>query len=191
MVRDMEYKIKARVSNRHVHLTKEVYEKLFDEEITVRNYLNQIGEFASNETVTIRNGDKKIENVRVLGPFRNYNQVEISKLDARTLGLNPPVRRSGDLADSLNITLETKKGQVEVKGLIIANRHVHINTKDADFYKVKNGDMVDIKIDGEKKGIIEAMVKVSDNGYYELHLDTDDANAFLLNDNDEVTMNVR
>ncbi len=187
----MEYKIKARISNRHVHLTKEVYDKLFDDKLKVRNYLNQEGEFASTKTLTISSGDKKIENVRVLGPFRPYNQIEVSKLDARNLGLNPPVRRSGDLDDSLDITLETPKDKVTVKGLIIANRHVHINTKDASNYGVKDGDMVNIQIGGEKKGIIEAMVKVSDNGYYELHLDTDDANAFLLNDNDEVTMIVK
>ena len=184
----MEYKVKARVSNRHVHLTKEVYDKLFDEEITIRNNLNQIGEFASNETLTIRVGDKKIENVRVLGPFRPYNQIEISSLDARTLGVNPPVRRSGDLSDSSNVTLETSKGSITVNGLIIANRHVHVNTKDASKYGVADGDMVKVKIDGEKSGIIDVMVKVSDNGFYELHLDTDDANAFLLNDGDEVTL---
>lgn len=184
----MEYKVNARISNRHVHLTKETYELLFDEEITKRNDLNQIGEFASNQTLTIRNGDKVINNVRVLGPFRTYNQIEISKKDARTLGLNPPVRRSGDLKDSLNITLETNKNSIEIKGLIIANRHVHINTLDKDKYGVENGQKVKIKIDGDKSGIIDAEIKISDNGYYELHLDTDDANAFLLEDNDEVTM---
>lgn len=184
----MEYKVNARISNRHVHLTKETYEMLFDEEIMKRNDLNQIGEFASNQTVTIRHGDKVINNVRVLGPFRTYNQIEISKKDARTLGLNPPVRRSGDLKDSLNITLETNKNSIEIKGLIIANRHVHINTLDKDKYDVENGQKVKIKIDGDKSGIIDAEVKISDNGYYELHLDTDDANAFLLEDNDEVTM---
>ncbi len=184
----MEYKINARVSNRHVHLTKEVYEQLFDGELTVRNYLNQKGEYASTEVVTISCGDKKIENVRVLGPFRSYNQVEISRLDARVLGVNPPVRRSGDLQDSLEITLETEKNKVTVKGLIIANRHVHLNSLDKEKYGVEDGDMVKIKIDGAKSGIIDAMVKISDNGYYELHLDTDDANAFLLNDGDEVTL---
>lgn len=184
----MEYEINVRVSNRHVHLTKEVYEKLFDTPITKRNDLNQIGEFASNETVTIKNGDKIIPNVRVLGPFRTYNQVEISKKDARSLGLNPPVRRSGDLLDSLTITLETPKASVEIKGLIIANRHIHINTKDADKYGVKDKQKVKVMIPGDKSGIVDAEVKISDNGYYEMHIDTDDANAFLIEDNDKVTM---
>ncbi len=188
MVNKMEYKVNARISNRHVHLTKETYELLFDEEISKRNDLNQIGEFASNETLTIRNGDKVINNVRVLGPFRKYNQIEISKRDARTLNLNPPVRRSGDLKDSLKITLETEKNSLEVQGLIIANRHVHINTKDKEKYGVTDKQKVKIKIDGDKSGLIDAEVKISDNGYFELHLDTDDANAFLLEDNTKVTM---
>lgn len=184
----MEYSINARISNRHVHLTKDIYDLLFDEEITKRNTLNQVGEFASNQTLTIKNGDKKIENVRVLGPFRTYNQVEISKRDARCLGVTPPVRSSGDLKDSGIITLETKKGSVVINGLIIANRHVHMNFSDAKKFGVKNMDKVRIKVEGDKSGIMDALVKVSENGYFELHIDTDDANAFLLEDNDKVMM---
>lgn len=184
----MEYSINARISNRHVHLTKEMYELLFDEDLTKRNDLNQIGEFASNQVVTIKNGDKEIKNVRVLGPFRNYTQVEISKRDARSLGLNPPVRRSGELDDTEKITLVTDKGMVETNGVIISERHVHVNTKDAYKYGVVDKQVVKIKVDGSKSGIMDAFVKVSDNGYFELHIDTDDANAFLLDDNDKVTL---
>lgn len=184
----MIFDINARISNRHVHLTKETYELLFDEEISKKYDLNQIGEYASNQILTIRNGDKIIENVRVLGDFRKYNQVEISRRDARILGVNPPVRRSGDLEDSLYITLETKKGSVEVKGLIIANRHVHINTTEAAKYGVTDKQIVKIEIPGDKSGIVDAEVKISDNGYYELHVDTDDANAFMLEDNDKVKL---
>ena len=176
----MEYEINARISNRHVHLTKEVYEMLFDEEISKRNDLNQIGEFASNQTLTLKNGDKEIKNVRVLGPFREYNQVELSKRDARSLGLNPPVRRSGELDGAEKITLITDKASLE--------RHIHINTKEAYKYGVVDKQLVKIKVDGEKSGSMDAYVKVSDNGFYELHIDTDDANAFLLLDNDKVTM---
>ena len=186
----MEIPIKVRISNRHAHLTKEVYDILFDEEITKRNDLSQIGEYATMETLTIRNGNKIISNVRVVGPCRSYNQIEISKKDARVLELNPPVRRSGDLSDSLNITLETDKGKIEVKGLIIANRHVHMNESDANKLGVKDRDIVKVKIDGIKSGIIEAEVKVTKNGVLELHVDTDDANAFLLEDYDEVTLKI-
>ena len=184
----MEYDINVRISNRHVHLTKEVYDLLFDEEITVKKSLNQVGEFASNATLTIRNGDKIIENVRVVGPYRSYNQVEISKKDARSLGLNPPVRRSGDLQDSLEITLETKKARVKVQGLIIANRHIHMNKIDAEKYGVEDKQIVQVKIDGDKSGVVDAEIKVSENGFLEMHVDTDDGNAFLLEDNDKVRL---
>ena len=184
----MEKSINARISNRHVHLTKEVFDKLFDGELTIKTKLNQVGEFASNETLTIKVGDKKIENVRVVGPLRKYTQVEISKRDARALGVNPPVRRSGDLEDTPKIVLETTKGSVETDGLIIANRHVHMTPEEAKALGIIDKQIVKIKIDGEKSGIVDAEVKVSDNGYFELHIDTDDANAFLLEDNDKVTM---
>lgn len=184
----MEYEINVRISNRHVHLTKETYELLFEEELTKKYELNQVGEFASNQTLTLRNGDKVIENVRVCGPFRKYNQVELSRRDARTLGMNPPVRRSGDLADSLEITLETKKASVKTNGAIIMSRHVHMTKEDALKYGVENEQIVGIKIDNEKGGIAMAEIKISDNGYYEAHFDTDDANAFLINDNDKAKM---
>ncbi len=184
----MEYKIKVGISNRHVHLTKEIYDLLFDGELEKRNDLNQVGEFASTKTLTIKVGDKEIPNVRVLGPLRQYNQIEISKKDARTLGVNPPVRRSGDLEDSLTVTLVTPKNRVEVKGLILACRHVHMNFADAKKFGVKNQQMIAVKIDGDRSGIIDAEVKVSENGFLELHVDTDDGNAFLLDDKSEVTM---
>ena len=184
----MEYDINIRVSNRHVHLTKETYDKLFDEEITVKYYLNQVGEFAANQTLTLRNGDKVIENVRVCGPFRKYNQIELAKRDARTLGINPPVRRSGDLADSLDIVLETPKNSLKTNGAIIMSRHVHMTKDDALKYGVIDKQKVQVKIDSEKGGIIDAEIKISDNGYYEVHIDTDDANAFLVEDNDKGTL---
>ena len=105
----MEEKISIGISNRHVHLTKEVYEMLFDEQIVVDKNLNQPGEFASVQTLTICNGEQEIKNVRVLGPFRDYNQVEISRKDALNLKLNPPVRASGDVFDASVITLKTDK----------------------------------------------------------------------------------
>ena len=184
----MEKIINARISNRHVHLTKEIFDKLFDEELTIKTKLNQVGEFASNKTLTIRVGDKKIENVRVVGPLRKYSQVEISKRDARFLGVNPPVRRSGNLEGTSKIILETLKGSVETDGLIIANRHVHMTPSEAKDLGLVDKQIVKIKVNGDKSGEMDAEVKISDNGYFELHIDTDDANAFLLEDNDKVTM---
>lgn len=184
----MEYKINVRISNRHVHLTQEVYDKLFDQPMTKKYDLKQIGEYAANEVVTIKNGEKEIANVRVVGPIRNYDQVEISKRDARTLGINPPVRRSGDIEGSETITLVTEKGSVTINGLIIANRHIHMNEEDAKKYGVQDKQIVQVKIPGDKSGIVDAEIKVSSNGYYEMHIDTDDANAFLVEDEDIATM---
>ena len=109
------------ISNRHVHLTEEVWKKLFgDEEITVRNYLNQPGQFASNMTVDVKVGDAIINHIRVVGPFRNYNQIEIDDTDAKILGVIPPRRQSGDLNGSLPITVIGPKGSVFLdKGLIM------------------------------------------------------------------------
>ena len=187
----MYHKVNVAISNRHVHLTKETYEKLFDFKLTKKKDLNQIGQFAANETVDIVSGDNVIENVRIVGPFRNYNQVEISKTDAWKLKLNPPVRTSGAIAGSEHITLRTEKASVTLdEGCIIADRHVHFNTKDQDKYHVKNGDKLKLHILGEKRGTIEVFAKVSDDGFYEVHLDTDDANAFLLNTGDEVVLEI-
>ena len=185
----MYYKVSVGISNRHIHLTKETYEKLFDEPITKDKDLNQIGQFASNQFVDIINGDNVINHVRIVGPLRTYNQVEISKTDARKLKLNPPVRTSGDLVDSESITLKTDKAVITLEsGCIIADRHVHFNTSDAEKYHVKNKDKLKLHILGEKRGTIEAFAKVSDDGYFEAHLDTDDANAFLLETGDELIL---
>ena len=151
----MEYKIRARISNRHVHLTKEVYDMLFDNEISKKNDLNQIGQFAANETVTIRCNDKSMDNVRIVGPYRSYNQVEVSKNDARKLGINPPVRTSGDLDGAELVTIETEKGSVSLNCAIIADRHVHMSKEDAIKYGVVDKEKVQIRIDGEKSGIID------------------------------------
>ncbi|MBO4601008.1 MAG: propanediol utilization protein [Bacilli bacterium] len=187
----MYHKVKVAVSNRHVHLTKETYDLLFDEPITKKNDLNQKGQFAANETLTISNGENKFENVRIVAPFRSYNQVEISKNDARKLGLNPPVRTSGDLDNSETITLSTPKATITLdNACIIADRHVHFNTSDKEKYGIENGDKLKVHILGEKRGTIEVFAKVSDDGYYELHIDTDDANAFLLNTGDELVLEV-
>ena len=183
----MSIKVQVGVSNRHVHLTKEVYEELFNEELTIKNKLNQPGEFASNQTITLKTAKGMIENVRILGPFRNYDQVEISNSDAYQLGLNPPVRTSGDLLNSETITLVNNNRSITLKNsCIIANRHIHMNPEKAKKLGVKNNELVQVKIVGEKSGIVNAYVKITDNGYFEMHIDRDDANAFLLNNNDEV-----
>ena len=178
---------KVAISNRHLHLTQETYEKLFDEPIEVKKPLNQVGEFASMQTVTLKTPKATMENVRLIGPFRKYNQVEISRTDAYTLGLNPPVRQSGDVDNSETITVIGPKGEVTLENACIqAERHFHMTPDEAEELGFKTGDVVKIKVGGVKKGIMEAFVKVSDNGFYEIHLDTDDANSFMLKTGDEV-----
>lgn len=176
----MDEKVSINISARHVHLTKESIDKLFGHDLHVKKNLNQKGQFAAEEVVTIKCGDKKIENVRVVGPARSYNQVEISALDARSLGITPPVRRSGDLSGAEVISVETPKASITGAFAILADRHVHFSPEDAQKYGVKDGDFLMLYIGGTKPGVIEAHARVSEDGYFEAHLDTDDANAFLI-----------
>ena len=181
-------KILVGVSNRHVHLTKDIYDKLFSSPLEKMRDLDQPGQFASKQTLSIKVGDKIIDNVRVVGPLRDYNQVEISRTDAYFLKVNPPIRESGDLKGSLPITLITSLGEVNLdEGLVIANRHIHLTKDDIEKYKLCGIKEVAIKIKGEKSGIIKNVyLKVQDKALLRLHLDTDDANAFNIKTGDEV-----
>lgn len=182
--------IKVGVSNRHIHLKKEDLEVLFGSgyELNVYKKLNQIGEFSSNDLVTIKTDKGEIPNVRILGPVRSYTQVEISKTDAFKLGLNPPVRTSGDIENSSPITIIGPKGILNLnEGCIIANRHIHITPKEVQEFGLIGLNEVGLKVDGIKGGILDHVhLKVSENAYFEVHLDTDDANAHLIKDGDIV-----
>ena len=181
-------KIKVGVSNRHVHLNNEDYKILFgDIPLTKRNDLTQPGMYACNETVTIKGEKREYNNVRVLGPLRNYTQVEVSKTDCYYLGVDPPVRNSGDLEGAGMITIIGPKGEITKEAAIIAARHIHVDKKIREEYHLEDVNIVRVKINGEKGGIIEKVhLKDSDEAFFELHLDTDDANAFLLKQGDEV-----
>ena len=183
-------KISVGISNRHVHLTKDALELLFgkDFKLEVQKELSQKGQFASTSLVTIKGPKGEIPNVRVLGPVREYNQVEISKTDSFKLGVNPPVRNSGDLSGSFPITIIGPNGILELnEGCIIATRHIHISYDDLNKIGLPNNSKVQIKINGEKGGILDNVyLKASENGTLELHVDTDDANANLLNQGDLV-----
>ena len=182
-------KIKVGISLRHVHLTEEDYNILFDEELTVKENLNQPGQFSANQTVILENNDRKIENVRVIGPNRAYTQVEISRTDAYYLKLNPPVRTSGDLSDAEEITILGPKGKITRKACIIADRHIHITKEEREKLNLMK-DTYQIKVEGEKGGILSNVkIKEAPNSYFELHIDADDGNAFNLKQNDEVDIN--
>ncbi len=177
-------KLKVGVSNRHIHLKQSDLDILFGYDLTKKNRLNQPGQFATNEVLTIKTAKSEINNVRVLGPVRDYTQIEISQTDAYKLGLNPPVRSSGHLEDSEVVTLIGPHGSITTNGCIIADRHIHVTYVDKEKYHLP--DKVMVKIVGKKPGIIEVNIKPSEEAFFEMHLDTDDANAFLLKNGDEV-----
>lgn len=178
-------KVKIEVSNRHIHLTKEMYDKLFDEDLNKVKDLSQTGEFASDKVVTLYNENYEINNVRILGPFRSYNQIEISHNDAMKFKIEPPVRASGNLEGALELHVKTPKADIMLPGVIIAQRHIHMNPSDAQKYGVTNGQKVQVEVAGDKSGIMDAYIKISDKGIFVMHIDTDDANSFILKNGDE------
>ena len=172
------------VSNRHVHLTREHLNILFGEnyELNEKTKLNQPGQFAAIETVTIKTEKNEFNNVRIVGPCRSYTQVEISKTDAYFLGLNPPIREAGDIKGSSPITIIGPKGELNLnEGCIIPTRHIHITPKQMELYGFEGLTKVDVLIEGEKTTILKDVhLRVAEESYYEMHLDTDDANANLV-----------
>lgn len=178
------------ISNRHVHLTEDDFKKLFNnKKLEAVKYLNQPGQFASNLKVTIKTWKSEISGVRVLGPLRDYTQVEISKTDAYKLGLNPPVRESGNLKGSEDITIIGDNEITLKECTIIATRHIHASKEDLVKYNLDASKKYKVKINGEKGGIINNVsIKVSDKAFFEMHLDTDDGNGHLLKCGDTATI---
>ncbi len=178
------------ISNRHVHLTEDDFKKLFNnKKLEAVKYLNQPGQFASNLKVTIKTEKSEISGVRVLGPLRDYTQVEISKTDAYKLGLNPPVRESGNLKGSEDITIIGDNEIIVKECTIIATRHIHASKEDLVKYNLDASKKYKVKINGEKGGIINNVsIKVSDKAFFEMHLDTDDGNGHLLKCGDTATI---
>lgn len=178
-------KVKIGVSNRHIHLKKEDFEKLFGNiEFVKDKDLVQPNEFASIHKLTIKTEKNEIKNVRVLGPFRPYTQVEVSRTDAYALGINPPVRESGDLENSEVVTLIGPNGELKTSGCILANRHIHISKEDKEKYNLN--DVVNVELQTEKGGILyNVFLKEKEGAVFEMHIDTDDANANLIKSGDE------
>lgn len=179
-------KIPIGVSRRHVHLTQETFKKLFNEEtLEVRNYINQPGEYASTLTVTIKSNHNMIEKVRVVGPIRFYDQVEVTRSDASALGLNPPTRKSGDIKGSAPITLIGPNGEASLnEGVIIAQRHVHLGAELAQELDLKNDEVVIAYKEGKK--LFDAVIKIKDPSYVELHIDIEESNIYNLEHGEEV-----
>jgi propanediol utilization protein len=170
------------ISARHVHLTDEHVQTLFGKPaLTPQKDLYQDGFYAAEETVAIVGPRRRmIPNVRVLGPCRGDSQVELAFTDAISLGLNVPVRISGDLKGTPGCVLVGPAGVVELKsGVIRAMRHVHMGPDDLKFYDVKNGDKMNLRIvsDGCTTLLEDLVVRAGENIKLEVHIDTDEGNA--------------
>ena len=170
------------ISNRHIHLSREHVEVLFGKgyQLTKLKDLSQPGQYACKEQLTIVGPSMRaIEGVRVLGPERKASQVEISRTDSFTLKVKPPVRESGAIAGSAPVTIIGPKGIVTLKeGCIIANRHIHMSEDEGRAFGVKDGEYVDVELNGERRSLFyDVQIRVHKDFRLEMHIDTDDANA--------------
>jgi len=176
-------RIHVEVSARHIHLTKEDFEILFEKNqiLDIRNYLSQPNEFASNKTVEVVGPDCVFEKVRVIGPFRNYSQVEISRTDAMKLGIDAPYKLSGDLPGA-RIRVIGPKSEFVKDIAIVAKRHIHLNNKDAKSLRIRSGQHLSISIGGDRATTFNRFeARIDDNYKKACHIDTDEGNAAGIN----------
>ena len=169
-------------SARHIHLTQESVEKLFGEgyQLTIRKPLSYPGQYASNERLTIVGPKKEMANVSILGPVRKADQVEISATDARTLGIDAPIRESGDVKGSGACKLIGPKGEIDLtEGVIVAKRHLHVTEEDAAEMGLKDKEIIRVSCGGEGRKLIfdDVVVRVNVGGATTMHIDTDEAQA--------------
>jgi putative phosphotransacetylase len=170
------------ISARHCHLTQEAVEALFGQghQLTVHKWLYQEGQFAAKETLTlIGPRSRVISNLRILGPCRSLNQVELAYTDGIALGFELPLRLSGNIKGTLGCMLMGPAGFFEMpEGVIRALRHVHMSPEDADYYGVKAGDEMKLKIGGSCGIMLDRMLCRVDKSFkLEVHIDTDEGNA--------------
>jgi putative phosphotransacetylase len=181
------------VSARHCHLTPEAVEILFGKgrQLSAHKALYMDGQFAAKETVTlIGPRSRVISNLRILGPCRSLNQVELAYTDSIALGFDIPLRASGDIKDTPGCMLMGPAGFFEMpQGVIRAKRHAHMHPTDADFYGVKAGDYMKLKIGGPCAITLDQMLVRVDPGFkLEVHIDTDEGNACNLQPNTPVEL---
>nr|WP_320142113.1 phosphate propanoyltransferase [uncultured Cohaesibacter sp.] len=178
------------VSNRHIHLSREDMEMLFGpgQNLTRMKAMKQPGQYAAEETVTLKGPKGELRRVRVLGPFRKQTQVEISVSDGFALGIKAPMRMSGDLDESAGLEILGPLGSVKLEqGVIVAQRHIHMHPEDAKKAGVSNGDIVNVEAQGMRGGILKNVaVRVSEASALEIHIDVEEANALGLKNNDQV-----
>lgn len=188
-----EQSIPVGVSARHVHVTREHLDVLFGKGHELKKMKELMGgQFAAEERVTIVGANLRVmENVRILGPERKVTQVEVSKTDARKLGLNAPIRESGDIKGSMPITIVGPKGALRLEeGCIVAQRHIHMSSDDAKRFGVSDRQIISVKTgEGVRKGLLSnVLVRVHDTYTLEMHIDTDEANGLGIKQNDNVSI---
>ena len=175
-------KILVETSARHVHLTQEHVDILFGKghQLTRKKDLSQPGQFACEERVTVVGPKRELANVSILGPVRKGSQVELSLTDARSIGLDVPVRESGDIAGSASCKLIGPAGEVELtEGVIAAKRHIHMTPEDAQNFGVSDKELVMVRVISNARSLIfdDVVVRVSPSFSTAMHIDTDEANA--------------
>lgn len=178
----MKNQVLVETSARHLHLSQKDLDMLFGEgySLTNKKDLSQPGQFACAERVDVVGPKRTLEGVTVLGPLRKTTQIELSMTDARSIGLDAPVRESGDIEGSAGCKLVGPKGEIELKqGVIVAKRHIHMTPEDATEFGVKDKDVVSVKIDSEGRSLVfgDVIVRVSDKFALAMHIDTDESNA--------------
>jgi putative phosphotransacetylase len=184
--------IKTGVSNRHLHLSAADIESLFGKghELTPVKDLGQPGQFACDEKVILVGPKGAITGVRVLGPARKATQIEVSRTDSFTLGIKPPIKDSGDHTDTPGLTIVGPKGTVVLNsGVMMAKRHIHMTPEDAEIFGVKDKDIVMVYATGagtRKVVFDDVLVRVHSSYALEFHVDVDEANAAILNNDDPV-----
>lgn len=180
----MAKEVLVEVSARHVHVTREALDILYGEgyELTPKKALSQPGQFACTERVAVVGEKSSFPAVSILGPLRKDVQVELSATDARTIGVKAPVRESGDIKGSGACKLVGPAGEIEIQeGVIIAKRHIHMTTADAEKFGLSDKQIVSVKIDSPERSLVfgDVVVRVSDSYALAMHIDTDEANAVL------------
>ena len=174
--------IPVAISERHVHLTPAVIEQLFSDHyrLNVNSTASQPHQFAARESVTLIGPRGRLRNVRIIGPPRAVNQVEISRTDAEALGVEAPIRESGDLIGTPGVIIEGPRCQVTLgTGVICAHRHIHMSPADAERLGLKDRERVEVATVGSNRELLfrDVLVRVSPDYRLESHLDRDEANA--------------
>jgi acetate kinase len=170
------------VSARHAHLSQRTLDLLFGPgyQLRPRTWLSQTGQFAAEESVTVIGPKGRLEHVRLMGPPRAHDQIEVSRTDELALGIDAPVRMSGDLAGTPGVTLEGPSGRARLtSGLISARRHIHASPADASRLGIADGETVAVRVDSKGRDLTfgDVTVRIAPDFRLELHLDTDEANA--------------